>query len=122
MHDDAHQPPAPPANARRQRIEAMLAEEPDDVFLRYSLALMMDGDGEWEPCLEILEDLARGTPPYVPAFQMSGQILVARNQPDAARRALREGIEQARAQGLTHAAAEMAELLTTLGSAGEGGD
>lgn len=106
-------------NTKRQKIEAMLAEDPGDVFLRYSLALMMDADGEWEPCLEILEDLARGTPPYVPAFQMSGQILVAHEQIDAARRALREGIEQARAQGLGHAAAEMAELLTTLGAAGE---
>lgn len=118
MHDT---PASPPPNSRRQRIEAMLAEDPDDVFLRYSLALAMDSDGEWEPCLEILESLARGTPPYVPAFQMSGQILVAHQQIEAARRALREGIEQARAQGLDHAAAEMAELLTTLGSAGEHG-
>lgn len=107
------------STSRRQRIEAMLTEDPDDVFLRYSLALTMESDGEWEPCLEILEDLARGTPPYVPAFQMSGQILVAHDQIDAARRALREGIDQARGQGLDHAAAEMAELLTSLGSAGE---
>lgn len=116
MHDTPS--PAPP-NPRRQRIEALLAEEPDDTFLRYSLALAMESDGEWEPCLEILEDLARGSPPYVPAFQMSGQFLVAHGQIDAARRALREGIEQAREQGLDHAAAEMAELLSTLGSEGE---
>lgn len=119
MTDMPAEPNPPPTASRRQRIEAMLAEEPDDVFLRYSLALAMESDGEWEPCLEILEDLARGNPPYVPAFQMSGQILVARDQIDAARRALREGIEQARKQGLDHAAAEMAELLTTLGSSGE---
>ena len=120
MHDTAPPNDSPSPQSRRQRIEAMLAEEPNDLFLRYSLALLMDGDGEWEACLEILEDLARGTPPYVPAFQMSGQILVAHDQIDAARRALREGIEHARGQGLDHAAAEMAELLTTLGAAGEG--
>ena len=119
MPESPGQPSPSPANPRRQRIETMLAEDPGDVFLRYSLALAMDSDGEWEPCLEILEDLARCSPAYVPAFQMSGQILVAHGKIDDARRSLREGIEQARGQGLDRAAAEMAELLATLGSAGE---
>jgi predicted Zn-dependent protease len=109
----------PGENPRRRKIEAMLAEDPDDVFLRYSLALAMEADGEWEAALEILESLGRAEPAYVPALQMSGQMLVAHGQVEAARRALREGIEQARSQGQSHAAAEMAELLTTLGAAGE---
>jgi hypothetical protein len=37
---------------------------------------------------------------------------------DEARAALRQGIEQARAQGDLHAAGEMGELLASLGAAG----
>jgi tetratricopeptide (TPR) repeat protein len=100
---------------RREKIEALLRDDPEDVFLRYSLALEMEAAGEWEPCLEILEDLARGTPPYVPALQMAGQFLAARGRAEEARRALREGIDAAREQGNTHAAGEMSELLMSLG-------
>jgi tetratricopeptide (TPR) repeat protein len=106
--------------SRREKIEALLADEPDDVFLRYSLALELEGEGRWEDGLEILESLARGTPPYVPAFHMAARHLVARDRIDDARRALREGIDAARAQGETHAAGEMSELLMSLGDLGEG--
>mgnify|MGYP003321437554 CR=1 FL=1 len=53
-------------HSRRQKIESMLQDEPDDIFLRYSLALLMEADGEWEASLDILQELARGAPPYVP--------------------------------------------------------
>lgn len=109
-----HQP------SRREKIEALLRNDPDDVFLRYSLALEMEAGGEWEAGLEILETLARGVPPYVPAFQMAAQHLVARARIEEARSTLREGIEEARKQGKTHAAGEMSELLMSLGEAGEG--
>jgi len=101
--------------SRREKIEALLRDEPDDVFLRYSLALEMEAAGEWEAGLEILEALARGVVPYVPAFQMAAQHLVARQRIDEARATLREGIEEARRQGKTHAAGEMSELLMSLG-------
>jgi hypothetical protein len=51
---------------------------------------------------------------------MAGRHLVAHGRIDDARRALREGIDVARAAGESHAAAEMAELLASLGAAGEG--
>ena len=101
---------------RRRKIEAMLRDDPDDVFLRYSLALEMEAAGEWEAGLEILESLARHVPPYVPAFQMAAQHMVARNLVEDARRVLREGIEEARRQGKAHAAGEMADLLMSLGT------
>lgn len=104
---------------RRAKIEVMLADDPQDVFLRYSLALEMEAAGEWEAGLEILEQLARETPPYVPAYHMAAQHLLKRERIADARRALREGIEVARGQGEAHAAGEMAELLMSLGDAGE---
>lgn len=104
---------------RRQKIEAMLADDPDDVFLRYSLALELESEGAWEAGLEILEALARAEPPYVPAFQMAAQHLTKRERHEEARACLREGIEAARTQGMSHAAAEMAEALMALGREGE---
>jgi tetratricopeptide (TPR) repeat protein len=104
------------SQSRREKIEALLRDDPGDVFLRYSLALEMESAGEWEAGLEILEALGRGSPPYVPALQMAGQFLAARGRVEDARRALREGIEAARDQGKAHAAGEMSELLMSLGS------
>ena len=60
---------------RRQRIEAMLVDEPDDAFLRYSLALELDKEGEHERSLGELAASGRNTPPYVPAFFMGAQQL-----------------------------------------------
>ncbi|MFM7292587.1 MAG: hypothetical protein ACKO6B_15360 [Planctomycetia bacterium] len=110
------QPSPPGPTSRRTKIEAMLRDDPDDVFLRYSLALELEAAGEWEAGLEILESLARGAAPYVPAFQMAAQHLVARERIEEARGVLREGIEEARRQGNAHAAGEMSELLMSLGS------
>jgi hypothetical protein len=47
---------------------------------------------------------------------MAGRQLVALGRIEEARRALREGIEEARRQGNTHAAGEMGELLMSLGT------
>ena len=68
------------AMTRREKIETLLRDDPSDIFLRYSLALEMESAGEWEACLEILEDLGRATPAYVPALQMAGQFLAARGR------------------------------------------
>lgn len=106
---------------RREKIESMLRDDPDDVFLRYSLALEMEGAGEWEASLDILESLARAASPYVPAFQMAAQQLIHHGRVEEARAALRDGIEEARRQGNAHAAGEMAELLMGLGAEGEAG-
>jgi thioredoxin-like negative regulator of GroEL len=104
---------------RREKIEAMLADEPGDVFLRYSLALELDKEGEHERSLSEFGQLMRGSPPYVPAFFMAAQQLARLDRVNEARAALRDGIEQARAAGDTHAAAEMSEFLASLGPLGE---
>ncbi len=105
--------------SRREKIEAMLADDPTDTFLRYSLAMEYRSEGNHEESLSRLTDLTKDTPPYIPAFFMAGQQLVDLDRIDEARQFLRDGIDQAREQGDAHAAAEMSELLTTLGEMGE---
>jgi predicted Zn-dependent protease len=105
--------------SRRSRIEAMLADEPNDTFLRYSLAMELEKENEHELSLQKLAELQRDAPPYVPAFFMAAQQLVKLSKIGEARTALREGIEEARRQGNSHAAGEMSELLASLGREGE---
>ena len=102
--------------SRREQIEAMLAEDPQDVFLRYSLGMEMAKDGDLEGSVDQMATLLTESPPYVPAFFTSARHLAELGRTEAARDLLRSGIEQARAQGDAHAAAEMAELLTALGA------
>ncbi len=97
----------------------MLADDPNDQFLRYALAMEWDKEGEVEQGLELLNGLTQDQPPHVPAYFMAGQILARVSRVNEARTYLRDGIEQARAQGNSHAAGEMSEFLTTLGSQGE---
>lgn len=106
-------------STRREKIEAMLAEEPDDVFLRYSLAMELDKEGDHDRSLDLLTDLIEGTPPYIPAYFMAGQQLARLGRINKARDVLRVGIEVARQQGDAHAAGEMGEFLASLGTAGE---
>lgn len=105
--------------SRRQQIEQMLVDDPEDTFLRYALAMELQNDKEHDRSLEILEKLTLLATPYVPAFFMSGQQLASIGQVNEARRFLRDGIQQARIQEDFHAAGEMSEFLTSLGSEGE---
>ncbi|WP_146460865.1 hypothetical protein [Rubripirellula tenax] len=104
---------------RREKIEAMLADDPNDNFLRYSLAMELRSEGANAKSLEIFDALMKETPPFVQAFFMSAQLLVDIDEIEQARTHLRDGIDQARAQGDAHAAAEMSDLLATLGEMGE---
>lgn len=102
---------------RREKIEAMLEDEPQDIFLRYSLAMELDKEGENDDSLAKLTELIEESPPYVPAFFMAGQQLARLGRTDKARDVLRVGIEAAREQEDAHAAGEMSEFLASLGSA-----
>ncbi|MEM6779320.1 MAG: tetratricopeptide repeat protein [Planctomycetota bacterium] len=108
--------------SRREQIEAMLADEPADTFLRYSLAMELRREGDIDAALGRFDELTQGEPAYVPAFFMAAQTLAENGQIDAARRQLRDGIDEARRQGDSHAAAEMSEMLASLGTLGETDD
>jgi hypothetical protein len=101
--------------SRREKIEAMLAEDPGDTFLRYSLAMELDKEGEHDASLAKFAELTRDHPPYVPAFFMAGQQLVRIGRVAEAREILGAGIEAAHQQNDAHAVGEMSEFLASLG-------
>ena len=93
----------------------MLADDPGDTFLRYSLAMELDKEGQHDESLAKFAELTRDDPPYVPAFFMAGQQLVRIGRTDEARHILGDGIKAATRQDDAHAAREMTEFLTSLG-------
>jgi len=101
--------------SRREKIEAMLVDDPGDTFLRYSLAMELDKEGAHAASLAKFAELTRDEPPYVPAFFMSAQQLARLGRAEEARELLRSGIVAAGAQGDSHAAGEMSEFLASLG-------
>lgn len=93
----------------------MLADDPGDTFLRYSLAMELDKEGDHDASLATFAELTRDDPPYVPAFFMAAQQLARLGRNDEAREILKNGIASALKQADHHAAGEMSEFLASLG-------
>jgi len=100
--------------SRREKIEAMLVDDPSDSFLRYSLAMELDKEGAHDASLSKFEELTHDKPPFVPAFFMASQQLVRLGRASEAREILRSGINAATQQNDAHAAHEMSEFLASL--------
>ena len=99
--------------ARMEKIEAMLAEDPDDAFLRYSLGMEYASAGDDANAVRVFRELVARTS-YVPAYHMGGQALNRLGKIEEACAILREGIAAARAAGDHHALGEMEGLLTAI--------
>jgi uncharacterized protein HemY len=106
----------PEKTPRMRQIEAMLADEPNDAFLRYGLAMEYAGQGDDATAVRLLRELI-SREPYVPAYLQAGQALNRLNRFEEACDVLRQGIAAARVQGTPealHAAGEMQGLLDSL--------
>ncbi|MCP4811092.1 MAG: hypothetical protein GY888_01170 [Planctomycetaceae bacterium] len=101
---------------RKDKIVAMLADDPDDLFLRYGLAMELQKEGGHAESLALLDELMQQEPPYVPAYFMAAQQLAQLSRIPEAQATARTGIEVAVAQQDLHAAGEMREFLATLES------
>lgn len=103
---------------RMDQIEAMLADDPDDAFLRYGLAMEHASAGDDATCAAVLRDLITRTAaaPYIPAFLQAGQALVRLDQTAEACDVLRAGIAAAAKAGTPDAAHAQSEMQGLLGS------
>jgi Tfp pilus assembly protein PilF len=101
--------------SRKQQIEELLAEDPNDPFLRYGLALEYASAGDAATAVLQLQDLISLAPDYVPAYVQAGQMLARLDREEEARAVFRAGIDVARRQGELHAAGEMEGFLASLG-------
>ena len=103
-------------SSKRLRLEASLADDPTDTFLRYGLALQCVNEGDVTEGRDRLRALIADHPrDQVPAYQQLGQSFMATGEADEARRWFREGIALAKATGDMHAAGEMDGFLSQIG-------
>ena len=96
--------------SRLEQLEALLAAEPDDLFLNYSLALELFTAGRGEESLAAFDRVVELDPPYVAAYFHKGKTLLRMGDREGARNVLKVGIDQAQACGDAHAKSEMEEL------------
>lgn len=102
-------------SAKRVALEASLAEDPRDAFLRYGLAMQCLREGDTDEGRDRLKALIADHPEdSVPSYQQLGQSFAETDELEHARYWLELGIEKARKIGDSHAAAEMQGLLDTL--------
>ena len=102
------------ANTRRQKIEAMLAAEPDDAELRYMLGMEHASAGDDEGAVACFRTLLEKTPTYIPGYHQGGRALHRLGRLGEARDLLQRGIALAVQKSDQHAADEMRELLENL--------
>lgn len=103
--------------ARMEQIEALLADDPNDAFLRYGLAMEFSSQGDDATAAQHLEELIqlkRDSEPYIPAYLMCGQAYQKLGQDADAIRILKEGVQMTQKVGNLHALGEMQGLLSTL--------
>jgi tetratricopeptide (TPR) repeat protein len=97
-----------------EQIREKLQEEPDDVFLNYSLAMLQKKEGLDQEALASFERCIELDPDYIAAYFHKGMYLASLGEVEQARTELETGIERARSCGDEHALGEMTEFLSAL--------
>ena len=101
---------------RRRLLEASLAEDPADTFLRYGLAMQCLREGDVaDGRARLLALIADHPDDQVAAYQQLGQSYADAGETAAAAEALKTGIAKAKVRGDWHAASEMEGILGMLG-------
>jgi predicted Zn-dependent protease len=100
---------------RRQKLEEFLAQNPNDAFTRYGIALECLREGDLPGAEQHFKTLLQANPDYVPGYQMYAQTLAQNDRAEEAKALLNQGIAAASRQGNQHARSEMEGLLSQLG-------
>jgi Tfp pilus assembly protein PilF len=100
-----------------KRLEALLkflAQEPDDTFTRYGIALEYIAIQDYEEAIKFLESVLALDKNYLAAYQQLGHVYAITNRKDKAAEIYKSGIESARLAGDKHAADNISNFLAEL--------
>jgi predicted Zn-dependent protease len=100
---------------RRQKLQGLLAKNPNDAFTLYGLALECVNSGDFPAAETYFRALLQSNPDYVPGYQMYAQSLAQNDRAEDAKSILNQGIQAATRLGNQHARSEMEGLLSELG-------
>jgi predicted Zn-dependent protease len=95
-------------------LNEILAQNPNDAFARYGLAMEHSNAGDLENALSEFKKLLEAHPDYTAGYFMAAQTLVKDNRIEDAKRMLTDGISSARRTGNNHAQSEMTAMLSEL--------
>lgn len=96
-------------------LTEILAENPNDAFARYGLAMELSNQGQIELAMEEFGKLLSTHPDYTAGYFMAAQTLAKADRVDEARKMLGDGILSAKRTGNGHAQSEMEGMLADLG-------
>lgn len=96
---------------RKEQIQAMLNEQPNDTFLQYALALEIAKSGDIPTAIQHTETLLQQTPDYLGAYYQLGQWYEAVSNFDAAITTYELGITVAKKQNNLKAKNELEQAL-----------
>jgi thioredoxin-like negative regulator of GroEL len=100
--------------SRKQMIEEMLTEEPNDPELRYALAMEYVSAQDDAGAVRCFQELCAAQPDFVPTYFHLAQALIRLDRSEEARPVVERGIAAARNKGDLHAAGELEGLLYSL--------
>jgi tetratricopeptide (TPR) repeat protein len=96
-------------------LNEILAQNPNDTFARYGLAMEYSKQGDLDRCLIEFSTLLKNNPDYTPGYFMAAQTLAKGERITEAKTMLTDGIASARRTGNVHAQGEMEAMLAELG-------
>jgi len=99
---------------RLDQIKNMLAADPDDVFLNFSLAMELAKQNRTAEAVAQFNKVIDLDPGYSAAYQQQAKLLIATAQKDKAQEILTQGITAAQQKNDTHAADDMQKTLDAL--------
>jgi tetratricopeptide (TPR) repeat protein len=99
---------------RLQELQQMLAQEPNDLFLQYAIAIEYYSSSEFDKALDCLKKIRVFDPNYLAAYYQSGKCCEELKKFEDAKEFYSQGIEIALKQGKTKTLNELREALFLL--------
>jgi tetratricopeptide (TPR) repeat protein len=103
------------ASTRLDILKSMVAQNPNDSFSRYGLAMEYRNGGDLEGAMREFRELIAVNPDYAYAYFHGGQTLERLGRPGEAGEMYRAGIESAMRTGDQHVKGELQGALDLLG-------
>jgi len=100
---------------RISALSDILAQDPNNTFARYGLAMEFANSGQVDRALEEFEKLLSSNPDYAAGYFMAAQTLVKAGRAEEAKKKLVDGIAAAGRKRDAHAESEMQAMLEEIG-------
>lgn len=99
---------------RLEQLLGMLAKNPDDVFLNFSLGMEYKAADRLEEATQQFERVLAMDPHYLAGYIRKGEVLTSRQLFDEARKVLEDGLHVADHLGEAHMADNIHDMLKML--------